>query len=264
MSRKISWRLTAIFAVMVASASTAQQPQQTGSLRFVVAAIKPSAPGGLDSRSVGGMSGGTFRLVNEPLKLWVEMALSVSDGALKAPSWLDGARFDLDARLPVGKAVDKKSVDEMMRNLMVERFGLKWHEDQRTVSGYELMTGKKLLLKASDLSNPLQRRGRWRGTAMIGGHNMPMSDLATRLGEALGKPVVDKTHLSGGFEINLRWRPDDAAALADAQQRGMPDLDNLPSIFTAVQEQLGLLLRRAQVRLDVVVVDSINRQPTQN
>lgn len=201
---------------------------------------------------------------NTPLRQWVEMALSVRDYALKAPSWLDGARFDLDARLPAGRPADEKSLGEMMRNLLVERFALKWHEESQKVSGFELVAGKKLLLKASDPSDPKQRSGRSWGPTLIGGHNISMPVLATMLGDALRRPVVDATHLSGGFEIDLRWHPDDAAAVADARQRGVPDLDNLPSIFTAVQEQSGLRLQPAQVPLDVVVVDSINRQPTEN
>src|SRR3569623_1587312 len=103
-------------------------------------------------------------MVYAPLKHWVEMGLSVPDYALKAPGWLDTSTFDLDAKLPdqfVPKApsqtVDQKNLAEMqkamadkqkamaemMRNLLIERFGLKWHEETQTVSGYELVTDKK-------------------------------------------------------------------------------------------------------------------------
>jgi uncharacterized protein (TIGR03435 family) len=199
-------------------------------------------------------------MVNTPLKKWIEMALSVSDYALKEPLWLDDSRYDLEAKIPDGKLVGQKDLQEMMLTLLTERFGFTFHEERGSVSGYELVRGKKLLLKASD---PKLRGGSSRGPALIGGHDMPMPELATALGEVLGRPVVDATHLSGGFEIKLTWRPDDEAALASAERMKV-DVDNLPSIFTALQEQLGLRLRRAQVPSDVVVVDSISRRPTDN
>jgi len=199
-----------------------------------------------------------------PLKQWVEMAFSVSDYGLKSPGWLEGARFNLDAKLPVAKSIDQESVSEMLRSLLIERFALKWHVERQDVSGYELIIGKKLLLKPSDVKDHPQKGGRSRGPALIGGRNMPISELAVALGEVLGRPVVDATHLSGGFDVNLRWRPDDAAGLADAQRRRMPDLENLPSLFTAVQEELGLRLQRGRVPFDIIVIDNIDRQPTEN
>ena len=83
-----------------------------------------------------------------------------------------------------------------------------------------------------------------------------MSRLAELLGIALGKPVVDATHLTGGFDIKLAWRPDTDAGNG---------VDNLPdSAFTAVREQLGLRLQPAKVPGKVIIIDQINRQPTAN
>ena len=134
------------------SSSSAQEPQQTKSLQFEVASIRPGNPqgGGVNSWSSPGLPGGLFRMVSMPLKQWVEMALSVSDYALKAPSWLDRSRFDLDARLPAGMPNNQEARAEMMKALLIERFGLKWHEERRLVSGYELVAGPKVLVKASD------------------------------------------------------------------------------------------------------------------
>jgi uncharacterized protein (TIGR03435 family) len=254
-----------VVGYLAASVPTAQQPQPTKSFRFEVAAIRPSNPrglGGVGSWSSSEPTGGLFRLVNMPLKQWVEMALSVRDYALKAPSWLDASRFDLDARLPAGKPDNRReAIAEMMKALLIERFGLKWHEERRIVSGYELVAGRKVLIKAS---GPAERGASGYGRALIDGTDMPMSELAAMLGDVLGRPVADATHLSGGFDIRLRWLPFDAARAADAKQRGMKDVDNLPSIFTAVREQLGLRLRSAKVPLNIFVVDHIDRQPTEN
>jgi uncharacterized protein (TIGR03435 family) len=248
-----------------ASISKAQQPQQAKSLQFEVATIKqgdPKLPA--NSHSSGGGPGGLYRMENTPLKQWVEMGLSVSDYALKAPSWLDTSRFDLVARLPTDKPDDHNATAEMMKSLLIQRFGLKWHEETQTVSGYELVADKKVLLKPASLRERLLGGGAGWGPATVNGTNMTMSAFAETLGKVLGRPVVDATHLSGGFDISLIWLPDNDAAVAEAKQHGMNNVNNLPSIFTAVREQLGLRLQSAKVPSKIIVVDNINRQPTEN
>lgn len=250
-------------AIFAASISTAQQSQQPAPLKFEVAAIKPSAPG--QPGWMTKQTQDTVHIVNAPLKQWIEMAFSVSDYALKAPAWLDGVRFDLDAKAPAGVQLDPKNKSEMLRNLLIDRFGLESHEEHGTVFGYELIVGNKLLLKPSDLSDPKQRGGNDWGSVKIDGHNMPMSDLAMFLGKVLNTPIVNDTHISGGFEVNLIWRPDDDQAAAALAKQLKINVDDLPTtVFIALQEQAGLRLQRAQVPSDILVVDNIDRQPTDN
>ena len=244
-----------------ASISTAQQPQPAKSLQFEAATIRPSDPKleGFSSTSPGS-PGGQFQLVNTPLKQWVEMGLSVRDSALKAPSWIDTSRFDLDARMPAGEP----ATPEMLKALLIERFGLKWHEETQTVSGYELVPDKKVLAQPSSPQELLKGHGSGSGPTLIQGTNMPMPELAEALAKALGKPVADATHLSGEFSFKLMWRPDSDAVAAEQKRNGI-DVDNLPdSVFTALREQLGLRLQSAQVPSKVIVVDHINSQPTGN
>ena len=247
-----------------ASISIAQQPQPAKFLQFEAAAIKPGDPKleGFSSFSPGS-PGGQFKLVNAPLKQWVEMGLSVRDSALKGPAWLDTSKFDLDARMPAGQA----ATPEMMKALLIERFGLKWHEELQTVSGFELVPDKKVLAQPATPLERLRGRGGWgSGPASFSSTNMSMSEFAEALGKILGRPVVDATHLSGGYDFKLVWSPMDDAAVAQAKGFGMKDadIDNLSSIFTAVREQLGLRLQSAKVPSKVIVVDQINRQPTAN
>ena len=97
---------------------------------------------------------------------------------------------------------------------------------------------------------------------------MRMSELAEALTKASGKPVVDATHLSNGFDIRLLWLSDNAAMVAEEKQYGKQygvDVNSLPSsLFTALREQLGLRLQKVNVPSKVIVVDSMNRQPTAN
>lgn len=283
-SRAVRLRLaTAILALAAIPSIAQQQPQKT--LQFEVAAIKPG-----NTNHLGALTrtqGSLFQMVNVPLKQWVELALSVPDYALKAPAWLDTTTFDLDAKLPSqymnqkppNRPLDQKAmaefqrvmaerqkaIPEMMRNLLIERFGLRWHEELSTVSGYELVTDKKVLAQPATLLERLRgTSGSGAGPTMVNGTNMEMSKLAELLGKALGKPVVDATHLTGGFDINLAWRPDNDAELARQRQYGN-GVDNLPdSAVTAVREQLGLRLQPAKVPGKVIVIDQINRQPTAN
>jgi uncharacterized protein (TIGR03435 family) len=257
-----------------ASISIAQQPQPGKSWRFEVASIKPSSPK-LDAGSFSSTRGGLFQMTNMPLKQWVEMGLSVKDYALKAPSWLDTSRFDLNARLPAIEAGDQKAAAnqdpkaEMMKALLIERFGLKWHEELQTVSGFELVTDKKVLLKPATLLERLEGAHGWgSGPSVVNGTNMSMSEFAVLLGTVLGRPVVDATHLSGGFDIKLMWLPDNDATVAEWKRSGKQygiDVDNLPSsVTTALREQLGLRFQSAKVPSRVIIVDRINNQPTEN
>jgi uncharacterized protein (TIGR03435 family) len=255
----------AVAAIWFLSAGVAgaQQAQPAKALQFEVATIRPGDPklGGYSSTKGVDIPGGQVKIVNMPLRQWVEIGLSVSDSALKAPPWLDTSRFDLDARLPAGE----RASPEMMKALLIERFGLKWHEESQTVAGYELVPDKKVLMQPLGLLERMKESpGTSSGPTLIGGTDQPISQLAEALAKVLGRPVVDATHLSGVFDYRLMWRPDDDAAAAQLKQGGI-DVDNLPgSVFAAVQEKLGLRLESAKVTAKVTVVDQISRQPTGN
>lgn len=267
MKRLMPGRFVIVVAFAVANGvAIAQQPQAQTPARFEAAVIKPGNPKllGMSSTSTG-PSGGQFKIVNKPLTEWIEIGLSVPDYALRAPSWLESSRFDLVARLPAGKPVTEAITAEMVKNLLIERFGLKWHEETQDVSGYQLLTEKKILMKSPTVTERLFGiHGGGSGPSTIDGANMPMSELAQKLGTVVGRPVVDATHLSGGFTFKMLWRPSNEAAAADEKRHGI-DVDNLPdSVFTALREQLGLRLQSAKVPGRVIVIDHINNQPSAN
>jgi uncharacterized protein (TIGR03435 family) len=84
-----------------------------------------------------------------------------------------------------------------------------------------------------------------------------MGALADILSRQTGRPVVDKTELKGAFDVQLRWSPEDGSAEATA-------VENAPSIYTALQEQLGLQLRPGKEEVDFLVVDRVKRIPADN
>ena len=238
----------------------AQNPSNE-SLRFEVAAVTPNNSGSGEARVLPiPRPGGEFRVVNTPLRELVKRAFDIEDYGLTAPGWLSDRRFDVRAKVPSGQPVTPAEVNQMLKVLLLERFHLKVHREQKRVSGYELTVVTEGKLKPSD---PALAGGRSRGPNLIAGHGMSLAELTTALAAVLGRPVVDATHVSGGFEVRLLWHPDDAEAALASTRAGL-DAGSMPSLFTALQEQLGLRLKAASVAIEAVVVDNMNQIPDEN
>jgi uncharacterized protein (TIGR03435 family) len=175
----------------------------------------------------------------------------VSGYSLTGPDWLGDDKFDIAAKQPGGAAQDQMRA--MLRSLLAERFGLVAHFESKSLSGYALIPGKKpptLHEKPANVGvNTHSGGGRLNAT------NVSMADLAGLLSRQLDQPVQDQTGLSGVCDVSLEWSPDgqtDAAA------------GHASSIFTAIQEQLGLKLQPQKITVDVLVIDHIERVPTEN
>jgi uncharacterized protein (TIGR03435 family) len=176
---------------------------------------------------------------------------------LGGPAWLDDQLYDLAAKLPPGAASDR--VPAMLQTLLAERFKLAVHRETKEQSVYFLVPGKTgPRLKKSlppDDPNIQQTRGDrpaaqiTRGGIM--GHSMDMGMLAGSLAAVAGYQVLDRTDLTGMYDINLKWTPEDNNAFA-------------PELFTAIQEQLGLKLESGKAPVEMLVIDHADREPGQN
>lgn len=259
--RRLIALLCAALIILAVDGVSCAQNAATLTPTFEVASIRPDTSGRPEWKASGvPPHGGLFRMVNVPLKELVKRAFGVEDYALTAPRWLEDLRFDLTARVPSGRSWTGQEIDEMLRALLVERFHLKVRYRQKMVKGYQLTAGSNLKLKPSD---PKLVGGRSSGPSLIAGHGMSLAELAKALSGVLGQPVSDSTRLSGGFEIRLAWYPDDPHAVAAEAQAGL-DVSSLPSLFGAIQEELGLRLRPARVPVDAIVVDEISKRPEEN
>jgi uncharacterized protein (TIGR03435 family) len=176
-------------------------------------------------------------------------------GGLK---WMDTDRFDISA-----KAEDEASPEQillMLRSLLSERFQLKIHHETRDVPVYVLTVvknGSKLRSIPDDGTGEGGINiGRGPEGATIRTKKTHLATLNKALYDALGRPVLDKTGITGFFDITLTWTP-------EAGERfftGAPTSDNpAPSIFTAIQEQLGLRLEAQKGPGDVIVIDSAEK-----
>jgi uncharacterized protein (TIGR03435 family) len=177
------------------------------------------------------------------------------------PGWANSERFDVDAKADDETAVamrnlpgdeEEKQAQTMLQAALADRFKLRVHNESREGPIYELVVAKGgFKLKEAPASEHF--RGSSWGHDHIQLRTGPIGRLVFALSDSLGRTVVDKTGLSGNYDIDLKWTPDD--------QQGTPDAG--PTLFTALEEQLGLKLVPAKGPVDTFVVDHVER-PTEN
>jgi len=210
-------------------------------------------------------SGGILLIENVSLRRLIGMAFEVPEWQnylFSGPAWLDSENFDVQARFP--PETPNSEFLRMFQRLLVERFGIVLHREPREFSVLALVPGKG---KKEGLElHPAATPGSSYKFRAIGGHatgsSVSMAMLAGRLSRpdfGLGRPVLDYTGLPGTFDLTLDWRPEH-----DQDNTQLADNGSDASIFAAIQEQLGLKLEPRKVSLDVLVVDRINKVPTEN
>jgi bla regulator protein blaR1 len=273
---------TAIVLLLVGATATARlgemlpllpiqdAPRQT----FDVASVKPnksSETGGFIQR----MRGGTFNVGNQTLLQLIRFAYGIQGLQLVgAPDWMATERFDIVAKasadLPAAPGQPSPEA-LMLRSLLEDRFRLAIHRETRPMPIYALVVarvdgrlGPQIRRPANDYCAQRAKEAdkappppmgtgpvcgiRGSNTELTGG-DFPMAGLARFLAGEAGKPVVDRTGLTGGWDFELKWSPPDTPN---------PDPDR-PSIFTALQEQLGLRLDATTGPLEVLVIDRVER-----
>jgi uncharacterized protein (TIGR03435 family) len=196
-----------------------------------------------------------------------------SDRLFGAPDWAKQAKYDVSAK--VGEAdipaFSKLSPDQrrrMLRPILEDRFKLRVHVEQRVFTGYRLIVAKngaKLQeatpghVYADKLGGGGTGANRLRSDrGVIVAQGIPLTVLADQLTRSLGRTVVDGTNLTGRYDLSLRFSLDQGATPGPAEVGSAE-----PSIFTALQEQLGLKLEPAKEPLDVLVIDHIE-PPSEN
>jgi uncharacterized protein (TIGR03435 family) len=188
----------------------------------------------------------------------------VSYGGLIAggPAWIRTDRFAIQALMPEGSAEytfgqfmngQAPLLDIMIRNLLVDRFHLTVHREMKEVPGYALVVGKNgpRIRPATGNEAPpaLAQLGRPPSASRRIYTRTTMTYVALTLGVITRRPVVDRTDLKGEFIFDLEYAPEEAP----------PGESPAPSVFTAVQEQLGLKLEPARVPADLIVIDRAER-----
>jgi uncharacterized protein (TIGR03435 family) len=156
----------------------------------------------------------------------------------------------VEAKVKGERPLSQEEIRPLLRNLLTERFHFAAHRMRKTVSGFELVIAKegpklKPAKEGTETHAQILPNG-------LDAQSASSKQLASFLMRPAGQTVVDKTGLSGSYDIKLRYAPTNDPNSA------------LPSLFTAVQEQLGLRLQPAKVPADYLVVDHAERVPTEN
>jgi uncharacterized protein (TIGR03435 family) len=237
-------------SILAGSVCAAQPPA------FEVASVRPVKPQlGPIMINLGATRHGKLNLTNTRFADCLRFAYSIaSDSQIAGPEWIKSkaVRFDI-----VGQAGPDTSRDQlllMLQTLLADRFKLTLHTEKRELPFYALVVAKngpKIQRTKPGVSPPKISFERGR---MIRQTTMPV--LATLLALILRGTVLDMTGLQGLFDINMEWEPDDGRT---------PDgIASGPSLFTAVQEQLGLKLESRKGPVDVLVVDQAEQVPAEN
>jgi uncharacterized protein (TIGR03435 family) len=216
---------------------------------FEVATVKPAAPSSDGHTHINYPPGDSFSASNITLSALMQWAYGMPERQiLDGPAWLTSTRFDIQAKVDLGgpeKPVraDTDAKRRMVQALLAERFNMKLHEETRMLPAYDLVVakgGSKVeISKANGKSI-----GAGRTHLTLEGLTMPL--IAQELSLVTGRVVVDKTGLTDRYDVKLVWAADDA-----------PD-SSAPSLFTAIQEQLGLKLEPAKEPVPVLVIDHVD------
>jgi uncharacterized protein (TIGR03435 family) len=232
---------TAVLLGATVAALLGQQPA------VEVASVKVDQSEGRDGKR-DTSSPGTLEFTNSTLQACIRWAYDVRDSQVSgAPGWLNTDRYDILAKAATPNTSGQQE-RLMLQALLAERFKLQVHRGE--LPAYSLVVGKggaKLQRTTSDHSSASDGRG------LITDRGVTSAMLATQLSTQLERIVVDKTGLTEKYDLKLEWVPELDADSASG-----------PSVFTAIQEQLGLKLESTKGDVEVLVIDHIERVPTEN
>jgi uncharacterized protein (TIGR03435 family) len=221
---------------------------------FEVASIKPAPPQEMGRISVRRSTDkGLLRYSNVSIADIVAEGYRILHRQVSGPDWMETQRFDIVATFPAG--VTEKSVPEMLKSLLEERFGLKVHEESKEMSVYAIMPARSGV-KMKQAEKPGNFSGHNSTKLATINATATMERLADNLSTTMDRPVVDRSGLEGAWVIDLQWTPDSSGAPIDDA--------TAPTIFTAMQEQLGLRLVATRSPVRFIVVDHVERTPSEN
>jgi uncharacterized protein (TIGR03435 family) len=263
---------------------------QAAEKSFEVASVKPNTSGDGSRRGIGTPPGGRLMMTDLPLRTMIRFAYDIQDVQLTGgPAWLHSEFFDIEAKAPADQIdgsgrVPRDVMRAMMRTLLADRFKLSLRREMRQLPIYILIVARKDgrlgaqlqpssvdcdALERNNQPPPLPKDGQaplcggqlGAGRLALNGWNM--SRLANNLATWVDRIVVNRTGLSGGFDLKLEWsleqRPQFDALGGPARPIEIPADRTGPSIFTAVEEQLGLKLESTKGPVDVLVIDHVEK-----
>jgi bla regulator protein blaR1 len=259
--------MSALMAVC-APVALGQAPAPADSASFEVAVIKPSGHDSGNGLSVKFLPGGGFAARNASVRLLIKIAYVLNDDEVSGgPSWIDLKKFDIDAKPDAAAAsrTDKAHTRLMLQSLLRDRFKLNLRREMKEMPTFALVVAKggPKLKKSMASDGDVHFQG---GLGRITASNATLDQLAAAVEDWVMHPVENMTGLDGRYDFKLEWTPDQATAPSPANGAGNqpPTLDDSgPTIFTAVQQQLGLSLQSRKIQAPCEVVESVEL-PSEN
>jgi uncharacterized protein (TIGR03435 family) len=272
MLRNVTAVMAALLIAVVAGAHA-----QSSRPQFEVASVKPNTSGSFSSRSSTDGDSGYFRVVNATLKSLILSAYRLFDFQLVGgPDWITTARFDIEAKvdraaLPLPRTTpgEPDVMSLMVQSLLEERFQVKTHRETRELPVFTLTVVKNgttltRTVEGSPGPGGLKAGSSRSSTTAAGtemsGSGITIARLTNMLSGPAGRPIIDKTNLTGQYDLTLKFAPVQNVTVGG----GDPSTEPIaPSLFTALQEQLGLKLESAKGPVEVLVIDSVSK-PSEN
>jgi uncharacterized protein (TIGR03435 family) len=193
-------------------------------------------------------------------------------GIVGAPDWVYSDRYDIEAKispsdmakfseLSTGQQIERKK--EMLQALLADRFKLKIHRELADIDCYALIPGKNGLRNMKKEPDDETFHVSWSGKFQMAAHAIPFDLFVSQfLSAHVGCPIVDKTGLAGKYDFVLNWAPDSSPVSVSDGASTAPEISG-PTIFIALEEQLGLKLEHVKVPMERIVMDHIER-PSEN
>lgn len=228
---------------------------------FEVASVKPAVDDDRNGKSLFSFPGGRITVTRLRLKQLVEIAYGVQPYQIVGgPAWMDVDRFDIEARPAASseaakdrpaspKSPPSPEVLRMLQTLLEDRFQLKVHRETREASVLGLMVvkgGHKLRPTEKPDEKPFVSNYQNGAITALIGQNAPVSLLTIELARRFKRPVLDQTGLKGSYDFRVEFAADDSASQG-------------PSIYAALQEQLGLKLENTKGPSEVLVIDRVEK-----
>jgi uncharacterized protein (TIGR03435 family) len=270
----LGWPVFMLAGCALATAQSADSPQQRAQLvtavanvaeaspasegpQFEVATIKPSDPDKCCGRTYR-RDGKQFTTHNTYLRWLIQWAYGVqANQIVGGPGWMDMDRYDVVGEIKGTGAPTDREWRVAVQNLLADRFQLKFHHEIKEMPAYALTIarGGAKLTKSDPQKNPVPRImfGGAGGHTMNGtGRDVTLKDFMGEVQRlALDRPVVDRTGITGTYDIELAFTREDSNSLG---MRQLPD-SAAPNLFTALEQQLGLKLEGVKAPVDVLVID---------
>ena len=230
----------------------ASLPDTEPAFRFEVASIHPRESGRDEPSNRQMLPGGHFVATATTVRALIRIAFGTDDNRIYgAPSWIDNETFDINAITTDHVEVkEPKQFQRLILSLLEDRFQFKFHREQKEVPVYWLelvkpgRPGPNLKPSAADAQPSMSTNSNGAKTVMKAS-KMSLADIAAALRRQADRPVEDHTSLTGFFDFQIEWAPDETPDSAD------------PSLFSVLKEQLGLKLRPAKGNAETIIIDQI-------